>query len=134
MIGLLYDEAGCPLSVEVFAGRVSAPVDGADTSTFASQVRKVADRFGGGAMTLVGDRGMIKGPQIELLKAEAGEFHDITAITKPQIESLLTQGPVQLELFDERLTEVTDNDTNVRYVLRRNPQRAEETAAKRKPH
>ena len=125
VIGLLCDQAGCPLSVEVFPGNTS------DTSTFASQVRKVADRFGGGAVTLVGDRGMIKGPQIELLQAEAGEFHYITAITKPQIETLLARDLFQLELFDEHLTEVTDNDTNVRYVLRRNPLRAEETAANR---
>jgi len=125
VIGLLCDEVGGPLSVEVFAGNTS------DTSTFASQIRKVADRFGGGEVTLVGDRGMIKGPQIELLEDEEGEFHYITAITKPQIESLLTQGVFQLGLFDERLTEVIDNDTNVRYILRRNPQRAEETATNR---
>ncbi len=125
VIGLLCDEAGCPLSVEVFPGNT------ADTSTFASQVRKVADRFGGGAVTLVGDRGMIKGPQIELLEEQAGEFHYITAITKPQIETLLRRDVFQLELFDEHLSEVTDTDTNVRYILRRNPQRAEETAANR---
>jgi hypothetical protein len=125
VIGLLCDEAGCPLSVEVFAGNT------ADTSTFASQVRKAAERFGGGAVTFVGDRGMIKGPQIELLQAEESDFHYITAITKPQIESLLARDVFQLELFDERLAEVTDNDTNVRYILRRNPLRAEETAANR---
>ena len=125
VIGLLCDEAGGPLSVEVFAG------DTADTATFASQVRKVADRFGGGTVTLVGDRGMIKGPQIQLFEAEKGAFHYITAITKPQIETLLTQGLIQLELFDEELAEVSDPETQVRYVLRRNPQRAEETAANR---
>lgn len=125
VIGLLCDETGCPLSVEVFAGNT------ADTATFASQVRKVADRFGGGTVTLVGDRGMIKGPQTELLQAEPGEFHYITAITKPQIETLLTQGLIQLELFDEKLAEVTDPETQVRYVLRRNPQRATEIATNR---
>jgi len=125
VIGLLCDEAGCPLSVEVFAGNT------ADTSTFGAQVRKVAERFGGGCVTFVGDRGMIKGPQIELLQVADGDFHYITAITKPQIESLLTQGLLQLELFDEDLAEVTDDDTNIRYVLRRNPQRAEEMAANR---
>ena len=126
VIGLLCDETGCPLSVEVFPGNT------ADTSTFASQVRKVADRFGGGEVTLVGDRGMIKGPQIEQLQDEKDhKFHYITAITKPQIETLLARDVFQLELFDERLAEVTDDDTNVRYILRRNPQRAEETAASR---
>ena len=34
-------------------------------------------------------------------------------------------------MFDERLAEVTDDDTNVRYILRRNPRRAAETAANR---
>ena len=37
VIGLLCDEAGCPLSVEVFA---------ADTSTFASQVRLAGSQSG----------------------------------------------------------------------------------------
>jgi hypothetical protein len=125
VIGLLCDESGGPLSVEVFAGNT------ADTATFASQVRKVADRFGGGAVTLVGDRGMIKGPQIEQLQAEPGDFHYITAITKPQIETLLSQGRIQLELFDEELAEVCDSQAQVRYVLRRNPQRAAEIATNR---
>ena len=125
VIGLLCEESGWPVSVEVFAGNTS------DTSTFTSQVRKVADRFGGGAVTFVGDRGMIKGPQIDALQTEDGEFHYITAITKPQIESLLKQGLFQLELFDEDVAEVHDEAAGVRYVLRRNPQRATEMAATR---
>ena len=125
VIGLLCDEEGWPLSVEVFAGNT------ADTSTFASQVRKVGARFGGGTVTLVGDRGMIKGPQIDLLEASEGEFHYITAITKPQIESLLKTGQLQRQLFDEQLAEVTDAEDGVRYVLRRNPQRAAEVVAGR---
>ena len=125
VIGLLCDKTGWPLSVEVFAGNTP------DTSTFASQVRKVAGRFGGGAVTFVGDRGMIKGPQIDALQTEDGEFHYITAITKPQIESLLTQGLFQLELFDEDVAEVHDEAAGVRYVLRRNPQRVVEMAATR---
>ena len=76
-------------------------------------------------MTFVGDRGMIKGPQIEELKEEG--FHYITASTKPQIEKLLKRGVIQMELFDECLAEVT-TDNGVRYVLRRNPVRAAEIA------
>lgn len=125
VIGLLCDEAGWPVSVEVFAGNTG------DTKTFASQVRKTADRFGGGPVTLVGDRGMIKGPQIELLQQQDGEFHYITAITKPQIESRLAGGLFQMELFDEPLAEVIDQQEGVRYVLRRNPERAEQVAATR---
>jgi hypothetical protein len=126
VIGLLCDEDGWPVSVEVFPGNT------ADTKTFGSQVRKTADRFGGGPVTLVGDRGMIKGPQIALLQQHDGEFYYITAITKPEIESRLASGLFQMGLFDEPLAEVIDEQEEVRYVLRRNPERAEQVAATRR--
>ena len=123
--GLLCDAAGVPVSISAFDGNTT------DTKTFGLQIHKVAQRFGGAAVTLVGDRGMIKGPQIEQLQAEKDhEFHYITAITKPQIETLLKQGVVQMELFDEQVAEVTTDD-GMRYVLRRNPTRAAEMAETR---
>jgi len=122
VIGLLTDQQGRPLSVEVFRGNTSDP------TTFRAQVQKVAGRFGGGEVTFVGDRGMIKTVQIEELAGEG--FHYITAITKPQIERLLQQGVLQLGLFDATLAEVTPV-AGPRYVLRRNPLRAEEIAASR---
>ena len=79
-------------------------------------------------MTFVGDRGMIRGQQVEDL-AEHG-FHYITAITKPQVESLLAAGVLQMELFDQELAEVS-TDEGLRYVLRRNPVRADEVRASR---
>lgn len=122
VIGLLCDSAGRPLSIEVFAGNTQDP------KTFAAQLDKVKQRFGGGEITFVGDRGMIKGPQIEALVEQ--RFHYITAITKPQIETLLAQGTVQLGLFDEGLAEILDA-SGVRYLLRRNPLRADEIARSR---
>jgi transposase len=125
VLGLLCDREGTPLSIEVFKGNTP------DTQTFVSQVSKVAERFGSGAVTFVGDRGMIKGPQIEALKAyKDPEFHYITAITKPQIEKLLAQGDIQIGLFDQVLAEVQVEE-DLRYVLRRNPSRAEETKRNR---
>ncbi len=121
VIGLLCDEEGEPLSVEVFAGNT------ADPQTFGAQVKKVAERFGCRRVTFVGDRGMIKSAQIEDL--ESVDFHYITAITKAQIRSLIKKGVFQLELFDRHLCEIQDD--GVRYVLRRNPLRAEEMAASR---
>jgi len=115
VIGLLCDEFGEPVSTEVFAGNTQ------DTQTFASQVKKAAERFGCERVTFVGDRGMIKIPQIKNLPEG---FHYITAITKPQINSLIDQGVVQIGLFDEDVFEVEDND--IRYILRRNPVRVEE--------
>jgi len=114
---VLVSEAGRPLSIEVFPGNTH------DAATVASQIRKVAERFGCGDVTFVGDRGMIKNQQAEDM-AHYG-FHYITAITKPQIESLLTGGVLHMDLFDQRLAEV-ETDDGVRYILRRNPERAVE--------
>jgi hypothetical protein len=121
VIGLLCDEEGEPVAVEVFAGNTTDP------QTFGAQVKKVAERFGCRRVTFVGDRGMIKSAQIEDL--ESVDFHYITAITKAQIRSLIKKDVFQLELFDRQLCEIQDGD--VRYVLRRNPLRAKEMAASR---
>ena len=117
VIGLLCDEDGHPVSIEVFPGNTPDP------HTLASQVAKLKERFGVHEITFVGDRGMIKSQQIEDL-AQQG-FHYITAITKPQIEKLLRTATFQLELFEQELAEVLA-DEGVRYVLRRNPVRAQE--------
>ena len=121
VIGLLCDEHGEPVSTEVFTGNTC------DLETFGSQVRKAAERFGCERVTFVGDRGMIKSAQVEDLAAVG--FHYITAITKPQIRAMLQKGILQLGLFDQRLCEVQHE--GVRFVLRRNPVRAEEMAASR---
>ncbi len=115
VIGLLCDEYGEPVSVEVFSGNVQDP------KTFVPQVRKIAERFGCRRVTFVGDRGMIKSAQIEQLPEG---FHYITAITKPQIYSLIQRGVIQLDLFDKDICEVEEE--GVRYILRRNPIRVEE--------
>jgi Transposase DDE domain len=117
VIGLLCDEDGHPVSIEVFPGNT------ADPHTFAAHLEKVKGRFGVHEITFVGDRGMIKGQQIEDL-AQQG-LHYITAITKPQIEKLLRTGTLQMDLFDQEVAEVLTEE-GIRYVLRRNPGRAQE--------
>jgi transposase len=120
VIGLLCDNTGTPLSIEVFPGNTI------DTKTFANQISKVAERFGGKSVTFVGDRGMIKGPQIKDLQSyKEYEYHYITAITKPQLEKLIKEKQIQLTLFDHGLGEI-QMDNGVRYVLRRNPERTRE--------
>ena len=47
--------------MEVAVGHTSDP------KTVGSQIRKVVERFGGTGVTFVGDRGMIKGPQIHVV-------------------------------------------------------------------
>lgn len=120
VIGLLCDEYGEPVSTEVFAGNTQDP------KTFISQVEKVAERFGCKRVTFVGDRGMIKSTQINNLPEN---FHYITGITKPQINSLMGQGRIQLNMFDSKVCEVEQE--GIRYILRRNPIRAQEIADSR---
>ena len=98
VIGLLCDEEGAPVSTEVFRGKIQDP------KTFGAQVRKASQRSGGQRVTFVGDGGMIKSGRIEQL-SQAG-FHYITAISKPQIETLLAGGVLQMALFDDSLCEV----------------------------
>jgi transposase len=116
VIGLLTDDEGEPISCEVFNGNTR------DTTTFKSQVDKVARRFGIEEVTFVGDRGMIKSAQIRDLSEE--QYHYITALTKPEIETLLKKNVVQMALFDETVCEVEVE--GIRYIYRRNPVRAME--------
>ena len=121
VVGCLTDAQGRPVSIQVFRGNTSDP------KTFKAQIDKVSDDFGIEQVTFVGDRGMIKSAPITDL--QEASFHHITAITKPQIESLISQGVIQLDLFDDRLAEVEQEAQ--RYVLRRNPARAAEIAQNR---
>ena len=59
VIGLLCAEDGHPVSIAVFPGNTQEP------RTFAAQLAKVKTRFGVTEITFVGDRGMIKGQQVE---------------------------------------------------------------------
>ena len=116
VIGLLTDEEGVPVTIEVFKGNTS------DTQTVESQVKKCVERFKLKNITFVGDRGMLKKPQKELLNSES--FNFISAITRPQIQTLIKSGVFQLGLFENELAEVEDG--NDRYILRRNPIRQKE--------
>lgn len=121
VVGLLCDDEGVPVSTDVFAGNTP------DLATLAPQIRKVAWRFGCERVTFVGDRGMIKSGQVAEL-AQVG-FHYITALTKAQIARLLKDEVVQLAWFGADVYEV--EHAGLRYILRRNPQRATEVDAGR---
>jgi hypothetical protein len=110
------------------AGRFPSSSLLAIPKTFTSQIKKGARRFGGKEVTFVGDRGMSKSQQIEALGDQ--QFHYITAITKPQIEGLLKNGVLQIGLFDETLAQVSTEE-DIRYILRRNPERVEQIARTR---
>jgi len=123
VIGLLTDIFGSPVAVRVFEGNTS------DTTTVPEQISILATQFGVQHITLVGDKGMLRGPQIQALTAV--EFNYITAISKSEIRAMLATGLIQLSLFDENITSIIDITTSIRYVLRRNPERVRQVRENR---
>ena len=121
VVGLLCDHLGSPLSVQVFKGNTQDP------KTMQPQIEKALEQFGCDTVTFVGDRGMIKNAQMDALNAL--NYHFITALTKPQITGLIKQEALQLDMFEERLCEVSYDGR--RLILRRNPVRAQEMAQSR---
>jgi hypothetical protein len=125
VIGLMCSADGCPVAVEVFAGNVGDP------TTLKSQVDKLKRRFGLARIVLVGDRGMITKARLEEDVRPAG-LDWITALRAPAIQAL-AEGPLQLDLFDERdLAEIESPDyPGERLVVCRNAALAAERARKR---
>ena len=114
-IGLIANKRGCPVAVEVFNGRTS------DQSTVKEQAEKLARSYGVKEIIFAGDRGMLTPKRIE--EVNACGFKTLTALTHPQIYSLLEKDVIQPELFDENhIAEVCDPDTpEIRYMLCKNP-------------
>jgi hypothetical protein len=121
VVGLLTDAQGEPLTIQLYPGNT------ADPPTFLDTVSSLKARFGGQEIALVGDRGMIK----RLGKTALGEaqFHYVTALTDPQVRTLLKRGVVQMELFEETPAEVETGGR--RLILRCNPATREREQARR---
>lgn len=127
VVGLLCNDLGCPVSVEVFSGNTGDP------STIPAQIEKVRRRFGLSRVIFVGDRGMITDARIrENFKGEEG-LEWITALRAPAIQRLRQEGVLQMSLFDVKdLAEIAHEDfPGERLVACRNPFLAEERARKR---
>jgi hypothetical protein len=115
--GLLCDNDGRPVAVEVFTGELH------DDKTLPSQITKLKDRFGLSRIVVVADRGMVTKANIELLK-EADGADWITALKAPTIKKLARSGIFQPSLFDEQnLGEITDAGEfpGERLIVCRNP-------------
>lgn len=124
--GLLTDDAGCPVAVEVFAGNT------ADPTAFVSAVDRVRTRFGLERVVMVGDRGMITSARIAAVKTLGG-IGWVSSLRAPAIKKLAEGGHVQVSLFDEaNLVEIAHPDfPDERLVACRNPALAAERARKR---
>ena len=98
VVGLLTDEAGEPFAVRVFEGNT------ADPSTVSTPIAILKQRFHVAEVVFVGDRGLVKAKGKAMLAAERLRY--ITALTEPQIRTLLKRGVVQLGQFAEQVSEV----------------------------
>ena len=120
VLGVICDEAGCPVWLDVFKG------DTADQTTVKQELLALKDKLGVERFTFVGDRGMVTHARIQELEQEGWweQFSYITALTRQEMMGLVDDEdhPIQLTLFDHRcLREVEHEGT--RYVLCHNPER-----------
>ncbi len=124
--GLLTDPRGCPVAISVHEGNTS------DSTTFMPEVRRLRCDFHLAQMVMVGDRGMISQKAIDEMR-DLEDIGWITALKSASIRSLVEQGHLQLDLFDERnLIALSSPDfPGERLVACRNPQLAKLRAHKR---
>jgi transposase len=124
VFGLLCNEQGCPVAVEVFDGNVN------DTTTFKAQVDKVRERFGIERVVWVGDRGTITDVRIREDLSREDNIDWIAALRARQIGPLIDAGILQLSLFDEQdLAEISSPEyPGERLIACRNPFLAQERA------
>jgi transposase/ribosomal protein L35 len=94
LYGLLTDQAGRPVAVEVYPGNT------ADPTTVGDQVEKLRERFSLSRVVIVGDRGMLTQAQIEKLKQYPG-LSWISSLRSHAIRSLVETGQLERSLFDE---------------------------------
>ena len=94
LYGLLTDQAGRPVAVQVYPGNTGDP------TTVGDQVEKLRERFSLSRVVIVGDRGMLTQAQIGKLKQHPG-LGWISSLRSPAIRSLVASGHLQRSLFDE---------------------------------
>src|SRR6266545_4988965 len=124
--GIIADQKGRPVAVEVLAGNTGDP------TAFIAAVTTVRERFGLREVTFVGDRGMITTARIAALRKLPGASW-ITALRAPQIKALAEADAIQPSLFDQtNLAQITHPDyPDERLVVCRNPALGAERARKR---
>jgi hypothetical protein len=80
VIGLLTNQDGCPVAVEVFRGNTS------DQTTVLGQAKKLANDFHVKNIVFIGDRGMLTAKRIEEVNALG--YQTLTALNHAQIREL----------------------------------------------
>lgn len=127
MIGLLTNKDGVPVSTEVFEGNAL------DHQTLVFQINKVRERFGIENIIFVGDRGTITAKRIEENMQGIAGLSFVTALRSTEISQLITEGSLQMSLFDT--TDLAEIQSTLypseRLICCRNPFLAKERTGKR---
>lgn len=89
---LATNHIGCPLSIQAYPGNTI------DCTTLLDQLDTLR-KAGAENITLIGDRGMVSGKNIEALNAQGN--HWISAVPTPALRKLIQDGFVQVGLFDD---------------------------------
>ncbi len=113
-LGLLANNEGCPVAVEIFRGNTS------DQTTVLDQVKTISEKYGIKEAVFTGDRGMLTQKRIDEIKET--DFKIITALTHSELKTVLEKENIQPELFDQmNITEIIDSRNNqMRYMLCKN--------------
>ena len=128
VIGLLTDDSGCPISVEVFEGNTS------DQTTVMGRIDSMRERFGIDEMVFIGDRGMLtKARRKDLQSEDYEKVKYISALSRNEFTKFLEDDdhPLQLSLFDRKNLVEVEKD-GIRYVLSFNPELENESRETRK--
>ena len=126
VIGLMTDQEGCPISLEVFRGNTK------DTATLSTQITKIRESFGMQKVVMVGDRGILQNDELNKEIIPVG-LDWITGMRRSEIQSVVDQTNFQMSLFDEQdLVEIhCDLYPKDKLVLCRNPLQAEKSKHQR---
>ena len=113
-IGLITNNTGFPLKIEVFKGNTT------DSTTVKEQLLKLKQNYKAQSLTMVGDRGMRLRMNLEEMSTGEKEGIDyISALTHEEIRALLKEEVLQLSLFSKELFEIEKDKK--RYILLNNP-------------
>lgn len=114
--GLLTDEQGRPVAIDVYAGNTN------DAKTVPDQLDKIRRGFGLRRIVLVGDRGMLTRTTLDQVAAYP-ELGYLSALNSAGIRALIQEGTIATSLFDHRnLAEIaSDEFPGERLVVCLNP-------------
>lgn len=128
VIGLICNNVGCPIAVEVFRGNTK------DDSTIEKKIIQVKKDFGIQNAIFVGDRGMITSTQFNRIQEnDINYIRTISALTHSQLADLCKKEFVQMSMFDKKETvQIIDPaKPEIRYGLSKNEIRGKKDQATR---